>query len=109
MNSLLIEAVPALALGISAEAFAESGAFIIEGDYDTDLQGVYPDLDKTQKVIVVQRFTDIMDLQRASNSNTRFSAGPILPESRVALASMNAVNASRSSLADGLDMFAAAD
>lgn len=47
-----------------------AGAFVIEGDYDKDLRAIYPDLDKTQKVIVVQRFTDVMDLERAANSNT---------------------------------------
>jgi FtsP/CotA-like multicopper oxidase with cupredoxin domain len=47
-----------------------AGALIIEGDYDRDLRAIYPDFDQTQKVIVVQRFTDEMDLERAGNSNT---------------------------------------
>lgn len=47
-----------------------AGAFIIEGDYDKDLRAIYPELDRTQKVIVVQRFTDEMDLERAANNNT---------------------------------------
>jgi FtsP/CotA-like multicopper oxidase with cupredoxin domain len=47
-----------------------AGAFIIEGDYDSDLRSIYPDLDKTQKVIVIQRFTDVMDLERAANNNS---------------------------------------
>jgi len=47
-----------------------AGAFIIEGDYDRDLRSIYPDLDRTQKVIVIQRFTDVMDLERAANNNS---------------------------------------
>jgi len=47
-----------------------AGAFIIEGDYDKDLRAIYPDLDRTQKVLVVQRFTDVNDLERAANNNT---------------------------------------
>ncbi|HTD22065.1 MAG TPA: multicopper oxidase domain-containing protein [Terriglobales bacterium] len=47
-----------------------AGAFIIEGDYDRDLRAIYPDLDQTQKVLLVQRFTDMNDLERAANNNT---------------------------------------
>ncbi|HEY1938427.1 MAG TPA: multicopper oxidase domain-containing protein [Candidatus Angelobacter sp.] len=47
-----------------------AGALIIEGDYDKQLRTIYPDLDRTQKVLVVQRFTDEMDLERAANNNT---------------------------------------
>jgi FtsP/CotA-like multicopper oxidase with cupredoxin domain len=41
-----------------------AGALIIEGQYDEDLKKIYPDLKKTEKVLVVQDFTDLPNLER---------------------------------------------
>lgn len=39
-----------------------AGALIIEGDYDRDLAKIYPDLEKREKVLVVQTFEGTVDL-----------------------------------------------
>ncbi|HET9767229.1 MAG TPA: multicopper oxidase domain-containing protein, partial [Thermoanaerobaculia bacterium] len=44
-----------------------AGALIIEGDYDRELEQIYPGLKQTQKVLVVQSFTDQPNLERNSN------------------------------------------
>ena len=41
-----------------------AGALIIEGDYDRDLAKIYPGLKQTEKVLVVQVFTDLPNLER---------------------------------------------
>jgi FtsP/CotA-like multicopper oxidase with cupredoxin domain len=41
-----------------------AGALIIEGDYDRDLQAIYPGIKQTEKVLVVQVFTDLPNLER---------------------------------------------
>jgi FtsP/CotA-like multicopper oxidase with cupredoxin domain len=61
-----------------------AGALIIEGDYDRDLEKIYPDLKKTEKVLVVQVFSDQPNLERASGgTRTRTTNGmpqtPTLP------------------------------
>ncbi len=43
-----------------------AGALIIEGDYDRDLEKIYPGLKQTEKVLVVQVFTDLPNLERAA-------------------------------------------
>jgi FtsP/CotA-like multicopper oxidase with cupredoxin domain len=42
-----------------------SGVLIIEGDYDRDLEKIYPNLKATEKVMIVQVFTDQPNLERA--------------------------------------------
>lgn len=43
-----------------------AGVFIIEGKYDDDLLKIYPDLKKTEKVLIVQNFTDMPNLMRGT-------------------------------------------
>lgn len=51
-----------------------AGALIIEGDYDRDLRKIYPNLQ--EKVMVVQVFTDLPNLQRAAGGQrTRVTNG----------------------------------
>jgi FtsP/CotA-like multicopper oxidase with cupredoxin domain len=45
-----------------------AGALIIEGDYDRDLAKIYPNLKKCEKVLVVQQFTDLPNLERVSRA-----------------------------------------
>ena len=47
-----------------------AGALIIEGDYDRDLQKIYPGLKQTEKVLVVQVFTDQPNLERGATGGT---------------------------------------
>ena len=48
-----------------------AGALIIEGDYDRDLEQIYPGLKQTQKVLLVQMFTDQPNLERGATGGTR--------------------------------------
>lgn len=43
-----------------------AGALIIEGDYDRDLEKIYPGLRQTQKLLVVQIFEDQPNLERVA-------------------------------------------
>lgn len=43
-----------------------AGPMIVEGDYDEDLEKIYPDLRATQKVMIVQTFMDLPDLLRGA-------------------------------------------
>ncbi|MCU1227253.1 MAG: hypothetical protein JWO97_137 [Acidobacteria bacterium] len=47
-----------------------AGAMIIEGQYDKDLEKIYPNIKKTEKVLVVQEFTDLPDLERVGPGRT---------------------------------------
>jgi FtsP/CotA-like multicopper oxidase with cupredoxin domain len=54
-----------------------AGAFIIEGQYDDDLAKAVPNLKATEKVLVVQEFTELPDLElsRAVNPKTAMTNG----------------------------------
>jgi FtsP/CotA-like multicopper oxidase with cupredoxin domain len=41
-----------------------AGVFVIEGDYDDALEKIYPNLKETQKVLIVQQFTDRPNVMR---------------------------------------------
>lgn len=43
-----------------------AGVFVIEGDYDDDLEKIYPELRKTQKVLIVQNFAEGPNLAMAN-------------------------------------------
>jgi FtsP/CotA-like multicopper oxidase with cupredoxin domain len=41
-----------------------AGVFVIEGDYDDALVKIYPNLKQTEKVLIVQQFSDLPNLER---------------------------------------------
>jgi FtsP/CotA-like multicopper oxidase with cupredoxin domain len=45
-----------------------AGVFVIEGYYDDALAKIYPDLKKTEKVLIVQQFSDLPNLERRSRT-----------------------------------------
>ena len=45
-----------------------AGAFIIEGQYDDDLEKIYPDLKKTEKVMVFQEAAEVPNLESKQGS-----------------------------------------
>ena len=48
-----------------------AGALIIEGDYDEELKPLVPDLKANEKVIIVQDFTDLPNLERPRGGATK--------------------------------------
>ena len=54
------------------------GAFVIEGDYDVELQKIYPDLKKTELVLVVHNIGDTPNMAKGNIHLSQFFKSPSL-------------------------------
>jgi len=55
-----------------------AGAFIIEGQYDDDLEKIYPDLKNTEKVLVFQEAAEVPDLETTEALQTPKQKPPVV-------------------------------
>jgi FtsP/CotA-like multicopper oxidase with cupredoxin domain len=56
-----------------------AGVFVIEGDYDEALAKIYPNLRQTEKVLIVQQFVDIPNLELPRSTPTVLVNGQLNP------------------------------